>query len=78
MNWVYGEQIEISEQSCSHLFPLYLSLGWRGGAGGEVSEIRNFKNFYLLYSLKLLLHSGTLYQVKSKTLQNNEVQRPSQ
>lgn len=50
MNWVYGEWIEISEQSCSHLFPLYLSLDWRGGAGGEVSEIRNFKNFYLLCS----------------------------
>ena len=50
MSWVYGDQIGIPKQSCSHLFPLYLSLGWRGGAGGEVSGIRTFKNFYLLYS----------------------------
>ena len=39
MNWVYGDQIGIPKWSCCPWFPLYLSLGWRGGAGGEVSEI---------------------------------------
>ena len=47
---IWRSDIGIPKQSCSHLFPLYLSLGWRGGAGGEVSGIRTFKNFYLLYS----------------------------
>lgn len=34
MNWVCGEQIAITNQSFTFLFPLYLSLGLVGG--GEV------------------------------------------
>lgn len=34
----------------TYLVPLYLSLAWGKGEGGEVSEIRNFRKFYLLYA----------------------------
>lgn len=59
----------------TYLVPLYLSLAWGKGEGGEVSEIRNFRKFYLLYAgmpylIPLAFIRETFYQVKIETLQN--------
>lgn len=70
-NWMYGEQV--SGQSFTYFLCVSVWIwGWR--ARRVVSEMRNFKNFYFLYSglscITLVLHSGSLFQVKMEALQN--------